>query len=144
MDIISITLSGIPRPKGRPRFGKGRIYTPTSTKSYEAGLKLVVRRAMDGRQPLQGALVLIVKAFLPIPKSWSKKKKSMAMESKIFPTGRPDADNLLKSVDALNGVVWEDDAQVVDARVAKFYSQEPRLEIVVGPMQGGADVYLPQ
>lgn len=131
MDIL-ITLPGIPRPKGRPNFGKGRTYTPASTKSYETTLKLVAKGAMGGRAPLHVPVAIVVRAFFPVPDSWSKAKQDRALGGRVFPTGRPDADNILKSIDALNGVVWVDDAQVVDARVIKLYSQKPRLEIAVG------------
>ncbi len=47
------------------------------------------------------------------------------------PTVKPDWDNLGKVTDALNGIVWEDDKQVVDGQVIKYYDREPRLEIVV-------------
>lgn len=135
-EAILIVFPGVPQPKGRPRFGRGRTYTPASTRTYETSLKLAAQWEMQGREPLQGPLVMEVRAFFPIPESWSKKKRTLAAEGRIFPTARPDADNLLKTVDAFNGVVWADDSQVVDARVLKIYSNEPRLEIQVEPMKG--------
>lgn len=44
-----------------------------------------------------------------------------------------DWDNFHKlSMDALSGIVWEDDSQIVDARVRKFYDKEkPRIEILI-------------
>ena len=55
-----------------------------------------------------------------------------ALENKIRPVTKPDTDNILKIVkDALNGVLWKDDAQVVSDKVEKFYSQELRLVISV-------------
>lgn len=66
---------------------------------------------------------------MPIPKSWPKKRRADALAGRVAPTGKPDVDNLLKTVDALNGVVWADDAQVADARVRKVFSEKPALNI---------------
>ncbi len=49
-----------------------------------------------------------------------------------FPAGRPDALKLARGTeDALTGVVWRDDAQVVDLDVHKRYGTPERCEIVV-------------
>jgi Holliday junction resolvase RusA-like endonuclease len=46
------------------------------------------------------------------------------------PLTRPDIDNYCKApLDALNGIVWRDDSQVVELTVSKFYSSRPRLEL---------------
>ena len=50
----------------------------------------------------------------------------------IRPTKRPDVDNVLKIVcDALNKIVYDDDACIVDAQVRKYYSANPRVEISI-------------
>jgi Holliday junction resolvase RusA-like endonuclease len=50
----------------------------------------------------------------------------------LRPTSRPDTDNYIKSVqDALNGIVWKDDSQVVALIADKWYSDKPRIEIDV-------------
>ena len=46
----------------------------------------------------------------------------------IFPSKKPDADNIAKIVlDALNGVAYEDDSQVINLSVQKRYSEEARV-----------------
>lgn len=55
--------------------------------------------------------------------------------------GRPaDASNLLKLVeDGLNGVAYEDDAQIVDVEVQRLVAwtrAEERTEVEVGPWEG--------
>ena len=48
------------------------------------------------------------------------------------PVKRPDWDNVGKIVtDALNGVAYDDDSQIVSASVEKYYSEEPRTEIKI-------------
>ena len=89
---------------------------------------------MRGKQPLQGPLAVNVTALMPVPASWSNKKRDAALAGTIRPTGRPDCDNIFKVVDALNKIVWLDDAQIVEARAVKFYSESPALRIEVQPV----------
>jgi Holliday junction resolvase RusA-like endonuclease len=136
--MIRIVLSGEPKGKGRPRFsvrnGQARAFTPASTRSYEGALKLAAQDQMGDTPPLDCAVDVTILSYMPIPKSWSKKKQAAALAGTLRPTGKPDWDNMAKMTDALNEVVWRDDGQVVDGRVRKFYSDRPRLEIVVEPV----------
>ena len=80
---------------------------------------------------MNGTLRLTVDAFMPIPQSWSAKRQRMAIAGLIRPTTRPDFDNILKTLDAFNQVVWTDDARVVEVQFAKHYSERPRLVVTV-------------
>jgi Holliday junction resolvase RusA-like endonuclease len=128
---VTLTLLGAPEGKGRPRFGKGFTYTPVKTRSYEAMLRHEAALAMRGRQFLEGALQLVVTAYMPIPASWSRKRQHMAAAGDIMPTSRPDADNRLKPLDALNAVCWRDDAQIVSLTFTKRYSVKPSLVVTI-------------
>lgn len=87
---------------------------------------------MAGRPPLEGAVRLIVTAHFPIAASWSKKKQEAARLGEIRPTGKPDWDNAGKIIsDALNGIAYRDDAQIVSATVEQFYSDRPRVDVRV-------------
>lgn len=132
-DTITIELPGPVRGKGRPRFMKatGIAFTDTKTRSYEAQLKYAAVDAMAGKSPMEGPLRVTVVAYFPIAQSWPKKKQAAAQLGEIYPTSKPDGDNILKLCDALNHVVWRDDSQIVDAIVMKRYGQ-PKLVIVVG------------
>lgn len=142
--MIVITLRGEPQGKGRPRsrIAKGRdgnqfiaIYTPKETRTYEGALKLAARVAMGRRPPIDGPLEIVITAVMPIPKSWSRKKRDAAMAGVVRPTTVPDWDNFGKVCDALNEVVWLDDKQVVDGRVVKRYGEEPMMRIEVKPLE---------
>jgi Holliday junction resolvase RusA-like endonuclease len=130
---IVIELAGEPRGKGRPRFARrtGHAYTPAKTASFEACLKHEATLVMAGRPPLEGALRVRVLACFGIPQSWSAKKRIAAITGAIRPAKRPDLDNVCKMLDALNEVVWRDDAQVVEAWIEKYYTDRPRLRIEV-------------
>lgn len=139
-DVIRFELPGVPTGKGRPRSRlvkpKDRAsfishYTPEKTEKYERSLQGVAGQAMAGRAPLDGPIELTVTSYMPIPQSWSLKKQREARAGTLRPTGKPDWDNLAKVCDALNQVVFRDDAQVVDGHVHKVYSDRPRMMIEV-------------
>ncbi|QPF87006.1 RusA family crossover junction endodeoxyribonuclease [Bradyrhizobium genosp. L] len=131
--MIVIELAGIPQGKGRPRFMRktGHAYTPEKTRNYETNLRLAAQDAMHGANPIEGPLAVTVRALFPVPTSWSRKKQTAALEGSVRPTGRPDADNLMKVLDGLNEIVFRDDKQIVDGRVIKTYSARPALRIEV-------------
>jgi Holliday junction resolvase RusA-like endonuclease len=83
---------------------------------------------------MEGPLKVTVEAFFEVPRSWSKVKRENALCGLLRPIGKPDADNVLKCTDALNGVVWRDDSQIVMAIISKRYSDRPRLRIEVEAM----------
>ena len=133
--VVRIVLPGEPVAKGRPRFtmrgGYARAYTPDKTREYEARLTEAGRDAMAGAEPLEGPLSLIMHVRLPIPASWKPAHKVSAETGGTRPTSKPDWDNYAKCCDALNGVVWCDDSQIVQATVVKMYSAEPGITVEV-------------
>ena len=131
---LILTILGVPRGKGRPRFvrASGRTYTPEQTASYEAVIRDEAALEMRGAEPVEGPLAIAVTAVLPIPPSWSRKKREAAIAGDVWPVGRPDADNFLKAAcDALNAIVYRDDSQLVRMEATKCYGVAPRLSITV-------------
>ena len=56
----------------------------------------------------------------------------MMLDHQIRPGKKPDWDNIGKVVtDSLNQIAYRDDAQVVDAQVRKFFSEQPRIEVTI-------------
>lgn len=139
--LVTISLAGPPRGKGRPRFriikprGGAQFvstYTDAATRAYEERLMAAGRVAYpETDEPLDGPLWVDVTAFMAIPASWSKRDRAAAANLDLLPTSKPDADNFAKCVDALNGVVWRDDSQIVRLITQKFYSERPRLVVKV-------------
>jgi Holliday junction resolvase RusA-like endonuclease len=105
-------------------------YTPA--KHPANAFKAAVRLAAAGSVTLHGPLFVSIKFIFPRPKGMRWKNKPMPRYAK---TSKPDADNLAKAVlDALNGIVWDDDAQVFDLRIIKVVAggdEQPRTEITV-------------
>lgn len=115
--------------------GRAHVYTDSKTRSEEAVIRQVATAAMNERPPYEGAVCLTMTAYRSIPASFSKRKRTDAETGDLAPTTKPDADNYLKICDALNGIIWRDDSQVVTAVVHKRYSERPRLHIHVHGLQ---------
>lgn len=106
--------------KERPRFAHGHTYTPKATRVRErevAGLYKLAALAQHGTVPMAGAGVPVKLSVImqcPLPKSTPKRVTSEPFVRK------PDIDNAIKLVmDGLNGVAWEDDAQVTSVSATK-------------------------
>lgn len=108
-----------------------QTYPDPQTESYESVLKEYAGLMMKRQAPSTRPLALLVHSFREIPKSWSAREKEESLIGAIRPTSRPDWDNYGKITDALNGVVWIDDSQIVDGRSIKVYSDRPALRIEV-------------
>ena len=99
--------------QARPRFTRaGRIYDPLAMKRHKAEIAAAYLEQVGVKY--EGALEVSVHAYKPLPKRTPKRVTRKPW------TAKPDADNIGKAVlDALNGVAWADDAQVVRLEVVK-------------------------
>ncbi len=137
MKRFNVTIPIKPEPKLRPRFCRVgnhvNTYTPSKTAKYEKAICDYWRQATknfkyDREQPL----IVNLGFGVPIPKSTPKYKVEQMINGTIKPTKKPDADNLAKAVmDALNGVAWVDDSQVVRVSIYKEYAKEPYVYIYI-------------
>lgn len=132
---MEIVVEVEPKGKGRPRFTRtGHAYTPAMTREYEDLIAARALEAMKGRQPIPRDVPLRVTivAVFGVPVSWPKKKRLAALQGVLRHTRKPDYDNVGKAVcDALNGIVFEDDCQIVSGEVEKVYGPEPMLKIFI-------------
>lgn len=131
---VAFIIPGKAVAKGRSRMTRnGHAYTPRKTENYEAYVKLLATRAMrDHKRFEREALRLRVKVTLQIPASWPSRKRWAACEGKIQPIGRPDLDNLVKTIlDAGNTIIYRDDAQVCRIEAEKLYGVVPQTEVIV-------------
>ena len=133
---IAFVIPGTPVGKGRPKFARRgnfvTTYTPEKTASYENLVKVKAEEAMSGRPVIDGAVEVSIRLIVTPPASWSQKKQREALEGRIFPTTKPDIDNVVKGIfDACNEIVWKDDKQAVDVRVVKRYGQVARASVEV-------------
>ncbi|MHA3913873.1 RusA family crossover junction endodeoxyribonuclease [Halovulum sp. GXIMD14793] len=125
---ICFVIPGKPFPKQRPRFARGRTYTPSETVAFEKMVAQLGRLKLP--EPFDCPVTLEVTAYFRPPKSWSKKKAAAHLGQPHIQ--RPDGDNILKAIsDGLNGVAFVDDAQVYSARVRKLWGDEAKTVVEV-------------
>ncbi len=134
---MKLVIPGEPVAKARPRFNTktGVAYTPKKTKSFETLVKEIAYEHFDA--PLEGPIRVDIVFCFQRPKSKMWKKKPMPREWKAT---RPDWDNLGKAVcDALNGIAYRDDGQLVDVRIRKYIcsgDEKPHTEIIIEEVEG--------
>src|SRR5215472_7757017 len=133
---VTIVIAGPPTAKGRPRMTrKGFAYTPAATRKYEAHGRFAAQQAMNGRPPITAPVRAEIIVDLPVPTSWSMKRRDAALRGEIRPTSRPDADNYIKAaLDSINEIVVIDDSQIVEITAIKQYASIPRLKISIEPL----------
>lgn len=128
---VTIFLLGDPVAVGRPRFTRAGIaYTPGKTRDNLAALRLAAQLEMGESLPLEGPLRVVALFAVRMPKVSRTRTNAMIL-GLIKPARRPDLDNLLKALDAFTGVVWRDDAQIVELRAEKRYDKQPKVVITV-------------
>ena len=133
--MIEIIVLGEPVAQARAKFttvnGYARAYDPARSRHYKEYIRLAAA-AKAPEKLLSGPIDLEVRIYRPIPKSFGKRKSEAAERGLIRPTTKPDNDNYIKGIkDALKGIIWHDDSQVVDEKTSKYYSKKPRVEIKI-------------
>lgn len=140
--VVTFTVESLPKGKERPRTrvvpGKGnrkpfaQIYTPKSTKSYEAMVERVARQAMKNAPVIDGPVKVSILVLLPYAKTTPKYRIKAMRDGLEACTKKPDEDNVAKAVkDAMNGVIYKDDVQIVKSTVVKDFTDLPRVSVRV-------------
>jgi Holliday junction resolvase RusA-like endonuclease len=140
---ITITLLGEPVAFARMRLSRMNAhFVPPLQRNAAAALKIAAGDAMRqaGAAMFDEPLALDLLAEFHIPFTWSKKKHAAAIIGIVRPGKRPDIDNIYKlAADALSGIVYRDDALIVDVRCRKLYGVQPKLVVTVQPAERAAD-----
>lgn len=111
----------------------GRSHNDEKNETFEGIVRAEYVQQVGYADPFKGAVEALITACYEIPGSWSKKKQREAAEQTIKPTKKPDADNIAKAIcDALNGLAYKDDAQIVNLHVCKVYTNElPNVKVTL-------------
>ncbi len=120
---VSFIVKGKPVGKQRPRFTKlGHCYTPKETKDYENCIKRAYIIASNNFKFEKDVQIIVRVYYLK-----AKSNKSNYVNIK------PDLDNVIKVVlDALNGIAYADDKQVINIQGMKVWTDiEPFVEVEV-------------
>lgn len=118
--------------KKRPQHGNGKTWTPQETKDAEAEVAMAyvaaTQKAGGKRKAPAG---VPVKVRVRINRRLSAKASRIKDVVAEVDTRKPDVDNVLKTVmDALEGVAYENDSQVVDAHVVRGLATRRKHEEV--------------
>lgn len=130
---LSFFVPGLPRTKGSAKAfivqGKARITNDnTKAKPWQHAIAWEAQCRRGGKTstpPTTGPVELFLRYFLPRPKSHFKKDGTVRSAAPSRPTTKPDVDKMERIVlDALTGIVYLDDAQVVAVHHSKHYAGE--------------------
>lgn len=134
--MVHFYVEGNPIGKGRPRFRRTKnfvqTYTDSKTAAWEEKIKTAAKQAMGETPPLETPVSVYAYFGMAVPASYSKKRTSACLKGLEAPTKRPDLDNMAKAVlDAMNGVVFQDDCQIINLHLKKVYSIEIGVNVLV-------------
>lgn len=126
---VKFTIKGNPVPKGRPRVVmKGRYpvtYTPEKTRIWEEYVQ-VSSLPYKPIEFMEGPLRMKLRFIFVKPKSAKRE----------YPNIKPDIDNLAKSImDALEGVFYKNDSQVVDEVLSKRYGNVAMVKVEIEELE---------
>lgn len=148
--MLTFTVYGVAAPAGSKTSGQrkdgSRFVRDSSRRAapWKDDVKRSAGEAMerrtfttDGDSLVSGPLMLAVRFVVPRPKGHYG-ARGLRPSAPAYPTTRPDITKLLRAVeDALTGIVWRDDAQVVEQVARKVYGEPARCEIAVTPLSTG-------
>ena len=122
------------RPRVSSRGGYVRVYDPPKVKQFKSLLRSLAVHQY-ARPPLLGPLSVSLTFYRPVQKSISQSERERRLSNESKPVVKPDTDNYIKStLDALNGILWHDDSQIVKISGEKRYSDNPRITVSVKPV----------
>jgi len=133
-------IEGVPIAKGRPKFARrGKFvttYTPKKTKAYEEDVKTAALEYLERNfkifNILRTPISVTIDIALGVPKSYSKKRREACLSGEERPLKKPDIDNVAKCItDALNGVLYIDDCQIVRLSITKRYDVVPHAVVLI-------------
>lgn len=126
MIVYTFFVEGDPvaQPRLRPRMtrrGRLGVVMPTTAAGWRQRVVLAAYR-IARPVPLVDAIEVDLGFIFARPGSHYRKSGQLKGSAPRHHTVKPDRDNIEKSTqDALNGILWKDDAQIVDGRVSKRY-----------------------
>lgn len=115
----------------------GKRFSLIGGDKARAAEQTLVARLLEHRppEPFTGPVRLDVAFVRKIPDGWPQWKRAAALDGSFWPITRPDRGNALKLIeDAMSGLFYADDAQVVDGSVTKRYGSAEGYQIVLTPL----------
>lgn len=138
MSEVTFTVYGVAQPAGSKRAGmskSGKMFVRDDAKRsrpWKTQVSQAAGDAMNGTGLLDGPLELSVIFTVPRPKGHYG-ARGLRPSAPAYPAVRPDVTKLLRAVeDACTGIVWRDDAQVVEQHAVKRYGEPAAVFVTVG------------
>ena len=129
---VILELDRLTKQRPRTNFYTRSVYTPKQTKEREQKIGFEFKRQNKEWVCAEGPISLFMMVELKIPSKTRKEERLKMLNNEIWPTIKPDLDNTEKLVmDALNGIAYKDDAQVVSKDTFKVYGETNRLTIII-------------
>lgn len=124
-----------PKPTPRPRLGKsGVFYVSGALNNKKLFQKYVINR--EDITLITTPTKFYCTSYFPIPKSMHPIEKLVAELGFIYPTSKPDWDNVAKAYcDMVQGILLYDDSLIIEGVSKKRYSSKPRIEITLKYME---------
>lgn len=145
---INLTVFGRAAPAGSKKavpMGKrwGVVDDSKRSKPWKDQVAQQAGLAMAGRDLIREPVHVQFTFFVRRPKGHmgtGRNAGKVRPSAPQYPAKKPDVLKLARAVeDALTGVVYNDDAQIVSEYLEKQYGEPERVEIAVQPMNGGRD-----
>jgi Holliday junction resolvase RusA-like endonuclease len=140
---IAFSIPGEPKGKDRPRaipriierdgepVAVVSMHTPPATVTAEKAIRELFMRKFPDHQRWSGAVLIRFTAIFETPKSFNNTLQAAAKTGGLYCIKKPDKDNIEKLIaDALNGIAWHDDAQVMGGGI-KRYGSPARVDVVL-------------
>lgn len=126
-------LLGPPIPQKQTRFGNGKAYDPSKDDKKYIEWQI---KPFAPKTPLKGPVKVDFTLYFPVPKGTSGIKKKQMLNHVIHHTKKPDADNCAYIItNAMKGIVYDDDSQIIDLCIHKRYGEEVKTVIKVIPIE---------
>lgn len=116
-------------PASRPRVTRYATYYSKSYTKFREDMAIICDH-MDFERVIMKPIKVTTLIYLPMPASWSKKKKELFNNQ--WKMNNKDNDNYEKAIwDSLNGRAWDDDCQIVWNETKVRYAYEGRIIVIV-------------
>lgn len=139
--MISFFVPGCPQPGGskkgfvNPKNGRV-IITEDNVRSKDWRASVAQAAYENFPKPLEGALHVIFEFYLQRPKGHFG-KKGLRQSAPLFPTTRPDVLKLSRvTEDAMKGISFRDDSQIVMETLTKLYGERIGARITIHELDG--------
>jgi len=132
---ICLTYNINPIPASRPRVTRWGTYYGKRYSNFKKEMK--ERTSYESRENLKNTVIWIeglifadMTFFIPMARSWSKKKKSL--KNGQYCDNNADLDNYEKAIlDSLNGIYFKDDRQIVSQKSQKIWADKGKIKIIL-------------